>query len=110
MGIFNRKMKQQRENCFIVQDLFLSFPDKESKLKFHGLCFSKDSESLPKDTTSNGMRMAKYIYDSTVSDVILLCQQDQSNYFLTVDDTDIKFKTEVKGDSGTVLTETVNKC
>ncbi|KAJ8031021.1 hypothetical protein HOLleu_27613 [Holothuria leucospilota] len=94
----------------------LADKDKEPKLKFHGLYFSKDSESLDKDTIIKHIPidvelMTTYRYDSSVSDVILLGQQDQSNYILTVDDTDITFKTRPEGPSeGTVYTETVNKC
>lgn len=69
----------------------------EPYLKFHGLYFTKDTESLKKEmiiayTPVYVKEMVTCLYDSSESNVTFMGHLDSDVYWLIVDDTDIKFR------------------
>ncbi|KAJ8030757.1 hypothetical protein HOLleu_27252 [Holothuria leucospilota] len=69
----------------------------EPYLKFHGVYFTKDTESFRMDTIFRYISihvepMVTYHYDSSESNVTFIGHQDNGTYWLTVDDTNVKFK------------------
>lgn len=69
----------------------------EPYLKFHGLYFWKDCETLETDTIIKYIPvdvepLTTYRYDSSVSNVTIIGHQDNNNYWLTVDESDIEFR------------------